>query len=170
VVSSYTPTLASLSRATLKAKTLPLKDAAILLVAEENAYKAAYLPRLPYVPSESHRIASCARQGTGVSNVTIMSGNTIASEVSHGMTNNNVVHLACHGVQDGSNALSSGFCLSDQRLSISDIMELNIENGFLAFLSACETAKGDHKQPDQTVHLVSAMLFAGFSNVIATMW
>jgi CHAT domain-containing protein len=37
-------------------------------------------------------------------------------------------------------------------------------------MSACETAKGDQKQPDQVVHLAAAMLFAGFQSVVGTMW
>jgi CHAT domain-containing protein len=172
VISSYTPTLTILARATANARSLPIADIALLLVVEENAYRAANLPRLLDVPSESERVASCAHSHTGakLSRIEIMSGNTVADEVALGLGRSNIAHLACHGVQDLIQALSSGFCLGDRRLSISDIMELDIKDGFLAFLSACETAKGDSKQPDQTVHLVSAMLFAGFENVIATMW
>lgn len=49
-------------------------------------------------------------------------------------------------------------------------MELDLSKAFLAVLSACETAKGDSTQPDQAVHLAAAMLFTGFSSVIATLW
>jgi CHAT domain-containing protein len=49
-------------------------------------------------------------------------------------------------------------------------MELNIKDGFLAFLSACETARGSEDQPDQAMHLAAAMLFVGFKSVVATMW
>jgi CHAT domain-containing protein len=49
-------------------------------------------------------------------------------------------------------------------------MDLDLKDAFLAFLSACETAKGDKEQPDQTVDLAAAMLFVGFRSVIATMW
>lgn len=80
------------------------------------------------------------------------------------------VHIACHGIQNSQQALSSGFCLSDGILSVSRLMDLDLENAHFAFLSACETAKGDKKQPDQTVHLAAAMLFVGFKSVIATMW
>jgi CHAT domain-containing protein len=40
----------------------------------------------------------------------------------------------------------------------------------LAFLSACETAKGDEGTPDEAMHLAAAVLFAGFRGVVATMW
>jgi CHAT domain-containing protein len=79
-------------------------------------------------------------------------------------------HIACHGIQNASDALSSGFCLQDGDLTVSQLMKLNLKSAFLAFLSACETAKGDQKQPDQIVHLAATMLFVGFKSVIATMW
>jgi CHAT domain-containing protein len=80
------------------------------------------------------------------------------------------VHLACHGIQDPKSALESGFHLSDGRLTISKLMEVKLERPWLAYLSACETAKGDAKQPDQVMHLAAAMLFTGFKHVVATMW
>ncbi|KAJ7082505.1 hypothetical protein C8R44DRAFT_753768 [Mycena epipterygia] len=40
----------------------------------------------------------------------------------------------------------------------------------LAFLSACETAKGDDMVPDEAMHLAATLLFAGFRGVVATMW
>jgi CHAT domain-containing protein len=81
-----------------------------------------------------------------------------------------LAHIACHGIQNDIDALSSGFCLQDEHLTVSRLMELDLKNAFFAFLSACETAKGDPKQPDQTVHLAAAMLFVGFRSVVATMW
>jgi CHAT domain-containing protein len=82
----------------------------------------------------------------------------------------NIMHLACHGIQDHENATRSGFCLGNGRLSIAELMQLDIKHWFLAFLSACETAKGSKDQPDQAMHLAAAMLFIGFKSVIATMW
>jgi CHAT domain-containing protein len=49
-------------------------------------------------------------------------------------------------------------------------MEFELDRPWFAYLSACETAKGDAKQPDQVMHLAAAMLFAGFKHVVATMW
>ncbi|KAJ7431489.1 hypothetical protein FB451DRAFT_421107 [Mycena latifolia] len=40
----------------------------------------------------------------------------------------------------------------------------------LAFLGACETAKGDRIVPDESMHLTATLLFAGFRGVVATMW
>jgi CHAT domain-containing protein len=80
-----------------------------------------------------------------------------------------ILHLACHGLQD-SNPLKSAILLQDGRLTIEDIMQLNLTQAVLAFLSACQTAKGDRNAPDQAVHLAASMLFCGFRSVIGTMW
>ena len=40
----------------------------------------------------------------------------------------------------------------------------------LAFLSACQTATGDKKNPEESVHLAAGMLAVGFKGVVATLW
>ncbi|KAJ7249039.1 CHAT domain-containing protein [Mycena rebaudengoi] len=90
--------------------------------------------------------------------------------------NSSVIHFACHGTQDFKNPLNSGLILSDGCLDMAHIMQVNnhthmMKNTMkLAFLSACETAKGDAKTPDEAMHLAASLLFAGFGGVIATMW
>ncbi|KAJ7245071.1 CHAT domain-containing protein [Mycena rebaudengoi] len=89
-----------------------------------------------------------------------------------------IVHFACHGAQDLENPLDSSLILSDGPIRVSDIMReghdsssKNMAKGLsLAFLSACETAKGDTKTPDEAMHLAATLLFAGFRSVVATMW
>jgi CHAT domain-containing protein len=100
---------------------------------------------------------------------------TIAREATVGRVTERIktasfVHLACHGLQHRTNALESGFYLNDDKLTISKLMGLQLDHPWLAYLSACETAKGDAEQPDQVMHLAAAMLFAGFKHVVATMW
>jgi CHAT domain-containing protein len=62
------------------------------------------------------------------------------------------------------------FCLSDGNLTVSRLMELDLKDAYFAFLSDCETAKGDEKQPDQIIHIAAAMLFVGFRSIVGTMW
>jgi CHAT domain-containing protein len=82
-----------------------------------------------------------------------------------------LVHIACHGLQNPGEPLESAFYLSDDGvISVSNIMELDLKGAYLAFLSACETAKGDRVQSDQAIHLAATMLFVGFKSVVATMW
>ena len=81
-----------------------------------------------------------------------------------------IVHFACHGKQDPRKPLKSGLVIEDEILTLSRIMKEPPPAGSLAFLSACETAKGDVEQSDQAIHLAATMLFAGFKSVVGTMW
>jgi CHAT domain-containing protein len=167
VVSSYTPSLTTLLRAQRGAVPLTREGLAVMLLAEKRAQEPLSL--IPGVEQEIHDVAVIATS----SNVKIIShlasSTTVASALECTKAAN-IMHLACHGTQDPNDATKSGFCLGDGRLSISELMQLDIENAFLAFLSACETATGSKDQPDQAMHLAAAMLFVGFKSVVATMW
>jgi CHAT domain-containing protein len=168
VVSSYTPTITSLLRVQQAAKPLPRDIVSLALVAEKRAAQRN-LELIPGVDKEIELVAAVAN----LSSVEVLHqcvGSTTIEDTSRVMEAASIVHLACHGIQDVGDATQSGFCLGDGRLTIAKLMELNLDNAFLAFLSACETAKGDKEQPDQVMHLAAAMLFSGFKSVIATMW
>lgn len=95
---------------------------------------------------------------------------TSASDLLEHLPQSTLFHCACHGFQDASRPLDSGFVLQDRTVRMSELMSLKLSKAFLAVLSACETAKADRDQPDQVVHLASALLFAGFKSVVGTMW
>jgi CHAT domain-containing protein len=59
------------------------------------------------------------------------------------LPNATILHLACHGHQNPENALHSGFVMSDGILTIESLIPVPLPYAFMAFLSACETAKGD---------------------------
>ncbi|KAH8798580.1 CHAT domain-containing protein [Flagelloscypha sp. PMI_526] len=80
------------------------------------------------------------------------------------------VHLACHGTQNFPDPKESSFALHDGRLTLSSLMQKSMVHAEFAFLSACQTATGDQKIPDEAMHLTSGMLAAGFPNVVGTMW
>jgi CHAT domain-containing protein len=146
---------------------LTRKDIAMMLLAEKQAQEPLAL--IPGVEFEIRDIAAMAT----LHNVNIighLASATTVSRTTEAIKDANIVHFACHGIQDHNDATKSGFCLGDGRLTISDLMQLNIKHSFLAFLSACETARGSEDQPDQAMHLAAAMLFMGFKSVIATMW
>ncbi|KAI0073572.1 hypothetical protein K474DRAFT_1677785 [Panus rudis PR-1116 ss-1] len=87
------------------------------------------------------------------------------------ITEATILHLACHGTQDVTNPLQSAFILRDgERLTVEHLMRHPLPNAYMAFLSACQTAANDLEQPDEAISLSSAMLFAGFRSVLATMW
>jgi CHAT domain-containing protein len=139
----------------------------ILAIAEGSA------PGMPRLHTVDMEVKSVCEFAAKASLRVLPTRTTATSTVQHAVSNfadADIVHLACHGVQDANDALQSGFCLGDGRLTVAELMKLKLSSPFLVFLSACETAKGDETLPDQTVHLAAAMLFCGFQNVIGTMW
>jgi CHAT domain-containing protein len=167
VVSSYTPTLTSLSRAQQTPTTYTIKDMRLVTVVAEQAHDST-MPFLRYAAQEAKEVAATAtKAGLAVSSVaqTASKEDVIAS-----LASAHAVHFACHGIQDDAEPHKSHFCLGDGDLTISDLLGASMDHGFLAFLSACETAQGDLKHADEVVHLAATMLFAGFKSVVATMW
>jgi CHAT domain-containing protein len=171
VVSSYTPTLSALRRARIDLVPMTRQPLVLLAAAASSSSTSPGLSPLGNVRSEIGHVVRLAR-ATGYVEV-LECGDTSAAkvhEVTAVLPRAHIVHLACHGVQDQHDPLSSGFCLGDGKLTVSELMDIKLDHAFLAFLSACETAKGDKEQPDQVIHLAAAMLFCGFRSVVATMW
>jgi CHAT domain-containing protein len=141
----------------------------MLLVGEDCA-RNPNLGRLWNVQRELQCIESIAKTKLFGHTVETIASAATVERVTTRVKSAGFVHLACHGIQHRTNALESGFHLSDGMLTISKLMTLELDNPWFAYLSACETAKGDAEQPDQVMHLAAAMLFAGFKSVVATMW
>lgn len=51
-----------------------------------------------------------------------------------------------------------------------DYMQKSLDHAEFAFLSACQTATGDEKLPEEALQLAAGMLMAGYHTVLATMW
>ncbi|KAF8200073.1 CHAT domain-containing protein [Mycena galopus ATCC 62051] len=164
VTSSYTPTLTTL----LNPPEEPVESFKMVTVivpdAPSNSYLAGARIELAEierrVPKEWHTVVGETSKATVEATTTALGNCSIA-------------HFACHGVQDTVNPLNSGLVLHDGRLGIAELMRrasVGDSNLSLAFLSACETAKGDNSTPDEAMHLAGVMLFAGFRSVIGTMW
>jgi CHAT domain-containing protein len=170
-VSSYTPTLNALMHAQRPRPSILKSVSKALLIA------APEVPGLESLPTTVEEIAQISRllPANGVLPVRgdATRGLQLGADlviVKARLPEATVVHLACHGLQDSVDPLESGFCLPDGRLTIRALMSFELPEALFAFCSACETAKGDSQQPDQTVHLAAAMLFVGFRSLIATLW
>ncbi|QRV77232.1 CHAT domain protein [Ceratobasidium sp. AG-Ba] len=161
VVSSYTPTLGALLSHS-KQSTDPRSG--ILLVGQEASPGQASLPKTVDELKAIRRHAS----STGFHQLDGASA-TVNATLSE-MKRHGWVHLACHAIQDSQNPAHSAFYLYDGRLTLEEISKQNLPNKGLAFLSACETATGDSRLPDEATHLAAGMLIAGYPSVIATMW
>jgi CHAT domain-containing protein len=164
VVSSYTPTLSALQRAQSQARPLQVSRSALLVVAADNKQ----LPILPNVEKETREVTEIAI-GKGLI-VKAHHDSATQSNVASSLEFTQLVHIASHGIQDSLRPLESGLCLNDGTLTVERLMKLNLEDAFFAFLSACETAKGDKEEPDHAIHLAATLLFTGFKSVVATMW
>jgi CHAT domain-containing protein len=55
-------------------------------------------------------------------------------------------------------------------LTVAELAPVRLERAQLAYLSACRTAFGASRLLDESVHLASAFLLAGFPHVIAASW
>jgi CHAT domain-containing protein len=169
VVSSYIPSLSALLRAKQSSPVFTTETVRSALIAVKKAHTSP-MPILWNVEEEVKQVASVAeRSGFSVNQDCVIGPATVA-RVANSLQSAPFAHIACHGIQDPINALASRFALQDGDLTVSRLMELDLKNAFFAFLSACETAQGDAKQPDQVVHLAATMLFVGFRSVVGTMW
>jgi CHAT domain-containing protein len=165
IVSSYTPSISALIKSRRGFVPIPRYTLQTLVFGESNA---SGLAPIPEVNDEIKVIAHIVKSALA----TIMNNPLDAPRVDSVLKQipaAHILHLACHGSQDP-DPLESRFALNDGPLTISALMKLDLPSAMLAFLSACETAKGDKKQPDQAVHLAASMLFCGFRSIVATMW
>ncbi|MFB7763374.1 CHAT domain-containing protein [Streptomyces xiamenensis] len=84
------------------------------------------------------------------------------------------LHFAGHARHDPVRPARSGlYCQGDGRpalLTVEDISRLRLGAAELAFVSACETARGSARLPDEALHLAGALQLAGYSHVVAAQW
>jgi CHAT domain-containing protein len=57
------------------------------------------------------------------------------------------------------------------KLTVKEIMDVNLGQAWLAYLSACSTAQNEVRGlADEQLHLASSFQVAGFSHVVASLW
>ncbi|CAE6428703.1 unnamed protein product [Rhizoctonia solani] len=162
VVSSYTPTLTALLARTPRSLA---QDCRVLAIGQAST------PGHSSLPGTTQELACVkAQTDTRMEYSQLTNDQATTTAVLEAMEQHDWVHLACHAHQNVNDATKSGFFLHDGILDLSAINQRSFKNKGLAFLSACETATGDEKLPDEAIHLASGMLMAGYPSVIATMW
>jgi CHAT domain-containing protein len=169
VVSSYIPTLSALTRARASWHPVIRTDLAGLLICEESFDNGSER----HLPNAAREVAM-VRESFEMAGARVLNAPSVHTSLADMRfllegTPAHILHVTCHGVQDA-DPLRSAFVLEDGKLTIEDIMGLQLPPAILAFLSACQTAKGDREAPDQAVHVAASMLFCGFRSVIGTMW
>jgi CHAT domain-containing protein len=169
LVSSYIPTLHSLVKARNNWDPIPCHELAGLIICEDSP-KISAVNHLPEAAKEVRIVRECF-DSVHAQVLNTMSTQTARAELLSLLENTpaHVLHLACHGIQDA-DPLNSAIILHDGQLTIEDIMRFSFPKATLAYLSACQTAKGVQNAPDQAVHIAASMLFCGFRSIIGTLW
>ena len=163
IVSSYTPTLTAILD---QYQPVIQPDFQMLTVAVPEP---KYATRIPGTDAEITMIQDLAK-ANGIHCVNLTKEGATVNQVVQGMKQSNWIHLACHGQQNFQNSMKSSFLLQDGNLELSAMVGLSLPKADYAFLSACQTAKGDEKVAEESVHLAAGILMLGCKGVIATMW
>ncbi|KAI0085973.1 CHAT domain-containing protein [Irpex rosettiformis] len=162
-VSSYTPTLEALLKP--RARVTPAgQDPRVLIVSQPDTPGGSPIPG---TTTEAAIVMSLVGESKPLDDA-----DGTVQAVLEGMTTHEWVHLACHGAQNHADPINSAFLLYDGRLTLAELMSHHLPNvnADLAVLSACQTATGDEKLPEEAVHLAAGMLNIGYKSVIGTMW
>jgi CHAT domain len=161
VVSSYAPTLRTLIRANQARPTPP--DRRLLMVALRHTPGMSELIQV----DRERDILSRVTPTTGCA---LLEGPAATREaVKDALARHAWAHFSCHGGQDLANPSRGGLWLHDGTLTIADLAA-DRHHGELAFLSACQTATGGVRAPDEAITLAAALQYVGWRHVIATLW
>ncbi|KAJ7475034.1 CHAT domain-containing protein [Mycena latifolia] len=165
LISSYTPSLSALIEG-FRVKQESQDGLQLLAVAQPSA-----VGQNP-IPGTIKEIASIQHLAHRVIPVLHLEGDMATVEsVQKGMRESRWAHFACHGLQDIFTPTNSALLLAgSSKLTLSDVIQLQLPHADLAFLSACQTATGSKNLQDESVHLTAGMLLAGYRGVIGTMW
>jgi CHAT domain-containing protein len=166
VISSYAPTVTAITRRFKEQHSIDDSVAGLFLTSQPRA-----VPESPILGTteEVKKISRAALEHKA--RVLKLEGDEVSPEecLDH-LERFSSVHLACHGSQNMENPLQSKFFFHRGTLDLSAIMQKNLKNADLAFLSACQTSAGDEKLSEEAVHLAAGMLAAGYQRVVGTMW
>ena len=161
-ISSYTTSVETLLRPQYGALSMNSTLPHVLTIAQPYALPHAPIPNTLH---EVHLVRKHFPFGIALEG----DSGTVATALA-ALPRHSWIHLACHGFQKPENPIASAFALYDGPMTLSALMGTESRNAEFAFLSACQTAVGDEKVPEESVHLAAGMLAVGFKGVIGTMW
>jgi hypothetical protein len=167
-ISSYTPSLKSLRYVRDKGNKMP-DQLTTLLVAMPTTPGA---DDLPGVATESSVIED-------IMNPVSTLEHPDSATVLGALDEFSIAHFACHGCSDTTNPARSYLALQRQdedslvpeKLTLQSIIDAQLSNVWLAYISACSTAENRVRDlADEALHLASGFQTAGFKHTIAAMW
>jgi CHAT domain-containing protein len=135
-----------------------------------NAKTQKALDSLPFAKREVEGI-SCFYEST---KNTLISGQSASKDTILASLNtvHDCFHFTGHGFHDMNEPLQSALAMSgNDRLTLENIFQLDLQNYSLICLSACETGITSSQDIiDEYIGLVSGFLSAGAAHVISTLW
>ncbi|GLW90417.1 hypothetical protein Aglo03_12330 [Actinokineospora globicatena] len=165
VVSSYTPTLRALTRATTAPP--PTRDTRVLVVSMPETPSLPGIPDLSPLPGARAEAEFLTRT---LPHTLRASTTATRSAVLADLRTHTHAHFACHGAHNPQDPSGAALYLNDGPLTVLDIAAQDLTHAELAYLSACHTAGPGTTLPDESIHIAAALQLAGYRHVIATLW
>ncbi|KAF8840585.1 hypothetical protein BDN67DRAFT_1011322 [Paxillus ammoniavirescens] len=167
-ISSYTPSLSALLKACqMRDKFSPVNvNFAAIVQAKPAGQKTALL----YPDEEANMIEYHLSPSHPTAFTKLTSATSTTDTALDALQKNQWIHFSCHGSQDFSEPFKSSLEMLDGPLSLLDIINSELANHEFVYLSACQTAVGDIKTPDEMIHLAAGLQFGGVKSVIGTQW
>jgi len=163
-ISSYTPTARLLKHARERATMNRIEDLEILFVAMPETPDKAPFPSLE---------AEISVVRSALPSLRVLPKPTKETALSS-LKSANICFLGCHGEWEERDPSKSRLLLRDWRqdpLTVANIIDLKLEHGHFAFLSACQSAGNPNFDLlDESIHLTAAFQVAGFSHVVGSLW
>jgi hypothetical protein len=161
VVPSYTPTLRALLEATNRRD--PAREPEVLVVAVPDA------PGQTPLPNVEREVDLLTRLFPGNRSTVLYGAEATTTRVREELGRHRWAHFSCHGHQDLTDPSNGGLLLHDGTLTVQSISTRTYRGEF-AFLSACKTATGGLDLADEVITLAAALHYAGYRQVVATLW
>ncbi|MCX4632927.1 CHAT domain-containing protein [Streptomyces sp. NBC_01443] len=164
VVSSYTPTL----RALRNAREPDVGDSSgrMLIV---GVPRTPYMRRGAPLPAAAHEVETVAGFFPGRC-TPLLGPKATRDNVLTELPRHRDIHLSCHGRQTMSDPSQGSLYFYDAPISIAELSQHSHPHARLAFLSACQTATGGVRLPDEALTIASTMQLIGYRHIVATLW
>jgi len=168
VISSYLPTVRSLpapAPGDAGCSPEPATAPDVLVVAMPSTPSAS---DLPWARAEAEHIAARLPAADVLTGPGATHAAVLAALPGHAWA-----HFACHAASSTDDAAAARLLLDDHEahpLTVREIGRLRLPRAELAYLSACDTARGPVRLADEAVHVTGAFHMAGYTHVIGTLW